>query len=436
MSLPPPQTNDPQTLSSPSDGALRVLVVSHYFWPEEFRVNELTRDLRDRGHHVTVATGRPNYPGHRVFAFFKTNEAQYTLYDRNIVVERFPILGMGSSALGLILNYLSLALSMTLLAPFRFRQRSFDVIVCFQPSPFTIALPALLLGRLKRAPVVLWVLDCWPETLEALGVVRNRRALQIVGALVGYIYRRCAMVLGQSKSFGDSIRRWSRRDDLFRHFPNWVEGVYEREMSAAPSTSTAPSDEFTIVFAGNIGEAQDFPTVLDAMHALRDTEIRWLIAGGGRMEQLVRDEVVRRNLTRKVQMLGRRPVEEMPALFAMADALLVSLEAKPIFAMTVPGKVQSYMAAGKPIIGALDGEGASLIREAGCGVAVPAGDAAKLAAATEEMASASAESRSQMGNNGRNYAAKHFRRKDILDKLDRWLHEAVDQRRNGSAAGA
>lgn len=416
-------------------GPLDVLIVSHYFWPEEFRVNELARDLRDRGHRVTVATGYPNYPGHRVFPAFRGGPDDRAFYDHDIVVERFFTIGIGSSSLGLILNYLSLALAMAVLGPWRLRGRRFDTIVCFQPSPFTIVLPALILARLKRAPVILWVLDCWPETLEAIGIVRNRTALRSLGALVGYAYRRCAMVLGQSRSFGQSIAHWSGREDLFGHFPNWVEDLYVTEGVPVPRIA-GRARPFTVVFAGNIGEAQDFPTVVRAMDALRDCPIRWVVVGGGRMEGWLRGEIADRGLSGQVEMPGRRPAEEMPALFADADALLVSLDAKPVFAMTVPGKVQSYMAAAKPIVGVLDGEGAALIAEADCGFTAPAGDHRALAHAVVRLLKLPADDRARMGENGRVFAHAHFAREAVLDKFDQWLHEAAGRSRLLPTSGA
>lgn len=409
--------------------SLQVLIVSHYFWPEEFRVNELARDLRNRGHRVTVATGRPNYPGHRIFPAFRRTAGKFAVYDGDIVVERFPTIGIGSGSLGLILNYLSLSIAITVLAPWRLRRRTFDTIICFQPSPFTIVLPALILSKVKRAPVVLWVLDCWPETLEAIGIVRNQTALRIIGEVVGYAYRRCAVVLGQSRSFGASIARWSGRNDLFAYFPNWVEDIYTAGSRTSRSTTVRPEISndslFTVVFAGNIGEAQDFPTIVRTIVALRNCPVRWLIVGGGRMEEWVRQEIARYGLSDRVEMPGRRPTAEMPALFALADALLVSLDAKPVFAMTVPGKVQSYMAAGKPIVGALDGEGATLIAAARCGLTAPAGDHEALANVIARLVSTPSEALAQMGENGRVFAAEHFDRRTILDKFDQWLHEAA-----------
>lgn len=400
-----------------------ILIVSHYFWPEEFRVNELATALLDRGHRVTVVTGTPNYPAHRMFASYRQAPRDFAIFGQSIPVVRFPMISIGNSKIGLIANYLSLPLSILLLAPFKLRRQRFDVVLCFQPSPFTSALSALFLARVKRAPLILWVLDCWPETLEALGLIKNPRVVRMAGALVGAVYRRCAAVLGQSKSFGDSIRKWSRVDN-FRHFPNWVEDIY-LESPVVREGVSCKSDLFTIVFAGNIGEAQDFQTLLEAIEWLRDMPIRWIIVGSGRMANWLKDEVMARQLSDRVTLTGRRPSSEMPALFAHADALLVSLASQPIFAMTIPGKVQSYMAAGRPILGALDGEGKRLIEEAGCGITAPAGDASALAAAVCRMLGLSKKERDAMGRRGQSYASLHFNRDRLIDSLEQWMEEVI-----------
>lgn len=415
-------TVEPKARASGSRTRRKILIVSHYFWPEEFRVNELAASLARRGHHVTVATGTPNYPGHRLFPAYREDRDRFAHFLGKVPVVRFPTLSIGSSKVGLAANYLSLACSMLLLAPWKLRKESYDVVFCFQPSPFTIALPALLLSRLKKAPLILWVLDCWPETLEAIGVVRRPSAIRAVGVAVGAVYRRCSLVLGQSQAFAASIRHWSGQDN-FRHFPNWIEDAFAGACNV-PSRAQE-SEHFRIVFAGNIGEAQDFPTVLEAIDALRDEPVRWIIAGAGRRAEWLSQALAARNLTHCVEMTGRLPSYEMPALFASADALLVSLARKPIFAMTVPGKVQSYMAAGKPIVGLLDGEGRRLIQSVGCGLAAPAGDASALVKNVRSLVDLPASQRDAMGALGREFASREFDRERLIDSLEEWMDETV-----------
>lgn len=404
---------------------MRLLVVSQYFWPENFRVNELVADLVMRGHSVTVLTGRPNYPQGEVFAEYLQNPGAFTQY-QGAEVLRVPLRPRGKGSLRLVLNYWSFVFWGTLLGPWLLRGRSFDAIFVFETSPVTSALPALLLRRLKRAPLAMWVLDLWPDTLSAVGVVRSPRLLGWVGQLVRFIYKRCDRILAQSQAFFPAIERWSDGRDRVRYLPAWAEAVFEGDPTLAEvAPELAPyRDGFNVMFAGNMGEAQDFPAILDAAENLRErSDIRWLIVGDGRMTDCVRSEIARRGLGDRVVLLGRHPLERMPSFFAGADALLVSLRAEPIFAMTIPGKVQTYLAAGKPVLGMLDGEGARVIREAKAGLVCPAGDGRALAHQVETLAALGAAEREQMGIQGQRYCRQEFDRDRIMGRLEQLLTE-------------
>jgi len=304
----------------------------------------------------------------------------------------------------------------------------------FEPSPITVGLPAILMGRLKRAPVVFWVLDLWPETLAAIGVVRSPRLLGLVGRLVSFIYNRCTLVLGQSRGFQASIARYTADPGKIRYFPSWSEPVFAQE-DAAPAHEVPPLPEaFNVLFAGNIGEAQDLPAVVEAATRLKDNpRVRWLIVGDGRKSDWLQEEVRRRGLEERVLLLGRHPVERMPSFYAHADALLVSLKKDPVFSLTIPGKVQSYLQSGIPLLGMLDGEGAQVIRSARAGLVCEAGDAAGLADAVLAMAAMTPGERQAMGRNGREYAGSEFDRGMLMDRLEQLLEEAVRLRGRSSS---
>lgn len=406
---------------------MRLLVVSQYFWPETFRVNDLVEGLVARGHDVTVLTGRPNYPEGRIYEAYRRDPAAFSSY-AGAPVLRVPLRPRGRGSLRLVLNYLSFIVWGCLLGPWKLRGRRFDAIFFWETSPITSALPAILLRRLKRAPLAMWVLDLWPETLAAVGVTRSQRVLNAVGWLVGFIYRRCDLILAQSQAFFANIERWSGDASRIRYFPGWAEPLFGVDPGAVPR---APEMEpyaggFTILFAGNIGEAQDFPSILTAFERLRDRpNIRLVVLGDGRAAEQVRAEIVRRGLTDTVLMLGKHPLERMPSFFRAADALLVSLRPEPIFALTIPGKLQAYLAAGVPLVGMLDGEGARVITESGAGRACPAGDAAGLARIVTELADLSAAERGAMGARGRDYGRREFDRDLLIDRLVGWLEEAA-----------
>ena len=404
---------------------MRILIVSQYFWPENFRINDLVEELSRRGHEVTVLTGRPNYPEGRVFAAYRANPKDYAKLGE-VPVIRLPMLARGSSSIQLMLNYLSFAISATVLGMWKLRGRRFDAIFVFQISPITAALPAIALRQLKRAPLLMWVLDLWPDTLEAIGVVRSPRLLRLVGQLVRFVYDRCDRILVQSRAFTDKVAVLARGAERIRYFPGWAESLFI-DADAVPEPApelAAYANDFKILFAGNVGEAQDFPAIIDAADALRDTpHLRWLIVGDGRAATQVREEIGRRGLQDRIVLLGRYPLERMPSFFAGADALLVTLRKEPIWSMTIPGKVQSYLAAGKPLLAMLDGEGSRVIEEAGAGLVAPAGDGQALAARVRRLMSLNANERDAMGCNGMSYGRREFGRPQMVDALERWVEE-------------
>ena len=411
---------------------MRLLVVSQYFWPENFRINELVAELVARGHEVTVLTGRPNYPEGEIFTEFRKNPGSFARY-QGATVLRVPLRPRGMGRFRLTLNYLSFVVWGTICGPWLLRGREFDAIFVFATSPITAALPALALRRLKRLPLALWVLDLWPETLSAVGVVRSPLLLSWVGKLVAFIYRRCDRILVQSKAFIPNIRRWADDDSRTRYCPNWVERAFEaspNDVDLAPDVLTF-QDTFNVMFAGNIGDAQDFPAILDAAQLLRDRrELRWLIVGDGRAADLVRAEIERRALQDCVFLLGRHPAEAMPAFFRGADALLVSLRADPVFALTIPGKVQTYLAAGLPVLGMLDGEGARVIEESGGGLVAPAGNSELLASRVEHLLGLPADELAAMGARGRAYCQREFGRELVISRLEEGLIELAAEHVN------
>lgn len=409
---------------------MRLLVVSQYFWPENFRINELVAELVVRGHEVTVLTGAPNYPEGRTFEEFLRAPERFADYAGARIV-RVPLKPRGDGSLRLVRNYLSFVVWASLLGPWRLRGRKFDAIFVYEISPITVALPAVLLRRLKQAPVLMWVLDLWPETLSAVGAVRSKRVLGWVGALVGFIYRRCDRILVQSQAFFTNVERWSGESTRIRYFPAWAESVFDATGVEVAPEAAGFSDTFNVMFAGNIGEAQDFPAILDAAERLRDrADIRWLIVGDGRAANTVRAEIARRALDERVVMLGRHPLERMPSFFRAANALLVSLKADPVFSLTIPGKVQSYLAVGLPLLGMLEGEGARVIRESGAGLVCDSGDGAALADLVVALAALSVSERAAMGERARGYCRREFDRNSLITRLEQWMTEI------GSSSGA
>lgn len=402
---------------------MKILIVTQYFWPEGFRINDLVAGLIDRGHDVTVLTGRPNYPAGEVFSEYRENPSAFSTYLGAPVI-RVPMMARGSRALTLLFNYISFALSASVVGPFRLRNMKFDAIFVFEPSPISVGFPAIVLRRLKKVPVAFWVLDLWPESLQATGIVRSKFVLKQVGRVVRFIYDRCDLILAQSRSFIPEIKRFNQYPSKIVYFPSWADKINcDIQESLAPEIPAA-GGKFSIVFTGNIGEAQDFGAVLDAAEELKDNKaVRWIAVGDGRMAAWVRREVSRRGLEDSFLLPGRFPLQRMASFYRHADALLVSLKAEPIFAMTIPGKLQSYLAEGLPILAMLNGEGADTILRSGAGLVAPAGDGAALAKIVLQMIDMTPQERSRMGLCGKALSETEFSREKRIDELVRLLSD-------------
>lgn len=405
---------------------MRILVVTQYFWPENFRINDLVEEFVQRGHQVTILTGKPNYPSGTLFPEYHQEPKAFAEYHGCRVV-RVPIVLRGQgSGLKLVTNYLSYVLSASVIGYWRLRKDRFDVVFVYEPSPVTVCLPALFFKKMKGVPVVFWVLDLWPETLEAIGVVKSPKVLSVVGKLVSFIYNRCDLVLGQSKAFYDGIARYCSDKQKIRYFPSWSESVFtDQSVQAIEVMQTY--DGFKVLFAGNVGEAQDFPAIIETAKRLKEWQVKakFFVVGDGRHSAWVAQEIQRQGLADYVLLLGRYPLAAMPNFYASADALLVTLKESRAFAMTIPGKVQSYMAAGKPILTMLTGEGSRVVSEAACGLVADSGDSKSLADNIQIMSLMTSEELAKLGANARDYAAKEFDRDKLISQLEDWFDEVV-----------
>lgn len=409
---------------------MHILVVSQYFWPENFRINELVRSLTERGYHVTVLTGMPNYPEGRIYDGYGLRRNMRQSYFGAEVV-RVPLVprGKGSSVL-LFLNYVSFAFFASVLSPVVIRKK-FDFIFVCQLSPVTVGLPAILLKKVLKIPIVYWVLDLWPESLAAIGVVKSKIILNYVDQLVRFIYRNCDKIIVSSQGFIQSIESKGISSKRLDYFPNWYEMDYSVKQKSGLKNQfdiqKLPKG-FKVMFAGNIGVAQDFETILSAAELTKKySDIHWIILGDGRMSDWVKKEISSRGLSDSFHMLGRFSSEAMPYFFAEADAMLVTLKNDPIFSLTAPGKIQSYMACAKPIIAAVDGEGNRLITDSGSGLASPSGDPEALAESVIAIYHMTEEQKIKIGEAGRRYCEKYFNRECLMDKLDGWIKEMLPE---------
>jgi colanic acid biosynthesis glycosyl transferase WcaI len=412
---------------------LKVLILTQYFWPESFRINDLALALGDRGHVVTVLTGMPNYPGGRLYTGYGPFRPTEETFGAARVL-RLPLVPRGvRRGWRLAVNYLSFTLSATFLGPLRARG-AFDVLFVYEPSPILVGIPAVVLRRLKRVPLLFWVQDLWPESLRATGAVTSPSILKAVAAVARFIYRRCDRVLVQSRGFMDPVVDVGAQAARVRYLPNWAESLYAPvELEAdAPERGEVP-DGFRVLFAGNIGAAQAFDTIMEAARQTRDlSDVHWVVVGDGHQRAWVEEQVRLRGLGQSVHLLGPRPVSSMPRYLALGDVLLATLRRDPIFERTIPTKLQSYLACGRPVLAALDGEGARVVEEAGAGLTCAAEDPAALAEGVRRLHGMDRKERQALGARGRAYFLAHFERERLVTRVEEEMAEAVEERRCAS----
>lgn len=398
---------------------MKVLVWTQYFWPENFHINAVARSLHEQGVEVTVLTGKPNYPEGKIFSGYKAagiGQEKYAGFD----VIRIPLKKRGSgSASGLAINYLSFVLSGYLFAPFALRGKKFDVVFVYAPSPLLQALPAIFVAWLKRASVVLWVQDIWPEALQGTGFIKNRWLLRVVGVAVRYIYRFSDSILIQSEGFRASVERLANDREKIRFYPNSSEDFLSGLATAGQDIGVDKhlGRSFSLVFAGNIGTAQSCETIVEAAKLLQSVQnIKFYLVGNGSMaDSIIKNIAVSR--LNNVVMTGRVSAENMASIYASASVLLLTLRDDAAFSATIPSKLQSYLAAGKPIIASSNGEAANVVIKANAGLICPAGDAEGLANAVLRLYGMLPEERARLGENGRKYFMAHFYLPDRVAEL-------------------
>lgn len=402
---------------------MKILVVTQYFWPEQFKINDLCDALIERGHEVTVYTALPNYPEgsfHKGYTFW----GPYKEMRGKIKIIRSPLIARGKNkSLRLALNYFSYFFFASILAPFLVRGK-FDKIFVYEPSPITVVIPAIVLKYLKRAPLFFWVTDLWPESLEATGVVRNKFILNSVSLMVRNLYRHCDKILVTSRGFFPRVKALGGKETQLIYFPQWAEALFLEKL---PTNSQGPElpEGLKVMFAGNIGSSQDFETIVEAAKILKDEKnIHFIILGDGLMKSWAEKEVKTHKLE-SFHFLGRKPLEMMPYYYSKADVMLLSLKDTELFTITVPAKLQSYLASKKPILASINGEGAEIIREFKAGITCPAGQPKLLAESVLKFYGMPSEDLRQMGENAYQCYLQEFEREKLISKLEEEFKKVI-----------
>lgn len=398
---------------------MNILIVTPHFYPENFRINDFAEEFVKRGHEITVLTAVPDYPDGNFYdgyGFFKRSREVYN----DVKIYRAPLIPRGSgSNIRLALNYVSYVLGATFTSLFLLKNK-LDIVFVFEPSPITVGIPAIFIKKIKKIPLCFWVLDLWPESVVSAGNLEKTSFIpKMLEPVVRYIYKNSDKILVSSNGFIDSVENKGISRGKIEFFPQWAEPIFKPVRSEEYLLGDIPKESFKVMFAGNIGEAQDFPSILEAAKQLKfEKDIHWIILGGGRREGWVRKKVQEYGLVDNFHLLGSFSLDKMPNFYANADAMLFSLKNEYIFSITIPAKVQTYLACGKPILAMVNGEGGKIIVDANAGLTCPAESSSKLVENIIKMKKMSVDDMSNMGINARKYYNDNFERTYLFDRAE------------------
>lgn len=402
---------------------MRVLIVTQNFHPENFKSNDIAFELAQRGYDVSVLAAIPNYPEgvyFKGYGLFKrrVEEVNGVKIYRALLTPR----GRKTSSIKLSLNYLTFAFFATLwiLFFFVFKKR-YDAIIVHQTSPITQAIPAIILGKLRKTKVYTWVLDIWPDSAMSRFSARRGVAWKMLNGVTNWVYRNSYKILISSKRFTELVNRDCDYSDKIIYFPNWCEDILKM-----PSVDTpALPKGYIVMMAGNLGAGIGAEAVVELVEKMHDEQdVKFVFVGGGSKVEYMTQAFHSKGLT-NASMLGRVPFEMIPSLYSKADAMLLTLRKTdlPHLTATVPARVQSYMAAGKPILGMINGGAADLIAEMDCGYCVEAGDIDGLAAYIKEEVLADRKAFAKKGDNGRKAYENHFVKDLCISNLENILND-------------
>lgn len=395
---------------------MNILVVVQYYYPEQFRTNDICNQLVEDGHNVTVLTGIPNYPQGKYFDGYGIWKKRFEIHDGVKIIRSF-LIPRGSNKLQLILNYLSFVL-FGWLKSFKLTREKFDLVFVYETSPITMAIPAIAIAKRKKIPLIMYVTDLWPESVQAVGATSNKSIIKAIGKVVDYIYKSCDKILVSSHSFKDAICQRGHDVSKIIVWPQYAEELFQEVPIETSQIEKDIPTGFNIMFTGNIGDAQGLDVVIEAVKKLKDyPDIHWILIGDGRAKDGLVRIVEEKKLQNQIRFIEQKPIDLMPAYLSLADAALITLKKEPIFSMTIPAKLQSYMACGIPILACIDGEVVDIVRDANAGLTCAASDADGLARIALQLYSMEKLSREKLGKNANNYFNENYKRDKLIKKL-------------------
>jgi glycosyltransferase involved in cell wall biosynthesis len=396
---------------------LKLDFFSQYFWPEDFRINEVVKYFLDKKYNIEIYTTHPSYPNKNNFLYYYKKKKNYKEY-QGIKIKRFYTYPRAKSNISIILSYITFFTNSFFYTFYNFLFKKSDFLFIFCPSPILTAIPGVILGKIFKRKIILWVLDLWPNTVIDLHIVKNKFIIKIFNFLVKYIYNNSDLILAQSNSFVNEIKKITNSKCIY--FPSWPETNIHLEVKRCKEMHK--DRRIKILFAGNIGEAQAFDSIINCANILKEKKIaKWIVVGDGRWKKKLENLIFKNNLEKDFQIIKRVPQEKVGSLLNNADLLLVTLKKNATFKKTIPGKLPTYMSAGKPVLGMISGEANKIIKEARCGFACEADDYKKLSKLILNFSKLTTLKKKKLGKQGLNYVKKNFNKLIILENLEKSL---------------
>lgn len=398
---------------------MRIVCFTQYFYPEQFRINDICVEWAKRGYEVIVITGIPNYPSgrfYRGYGLFRRRTESY----QGVRVVRLPIIARGKNKIQLALNYLSFLLSALFWSCIT-RERA-DLVFCFGTSPMTQALPGVCFSKRRRIPLFLYVQDLWPENFQEATAIESGLIISLISKMMVFIYINCKQIFVTSKSFVSSIANRGIPQDKIVFWPQYAEEFYRPMVER--SSLVPPDKRVSIAFTGNIGTAQGLQTLVRAAARLKnkDVEVRFVIVGDGRDLPSLKRAVVDENVEEYFLFIPRQDPREIPYILSSVDAAYISFANKPFYGLTLPAKLQSCMACGLPILLAARGETRNVVQEARCGLFCDPGDENALEVMIMSFISCTEIERRSMGKRGLQYAHEHYNKSVLMCQMDKFLN--------------
>lgn len=394
-----------------------ILVVSQYFYPETFRINDMCQEWVKRGYKVTVVTGIPNYPMGKIFEGYGLTKKRHEIWN-SIEIYRIPLIPRGSGSIGMIANYASFAMS-GILAGLTKKIKA-DVVFSFEVSPMTQVLTGITFAKKLGVPHYLYVQDLWPENVMTVTGITNPIIIKPIDKMVDYIYKNTDHIFATSPSFVDAIcnRAEKVKKSKVHYWPQYAEEFYQP--CEKKFVSEIPEDDsFKVIFTGNIGTAQGLQILPKTAELLKDTNMKFVMVGDGRYLTEFNTEVEKHGVGNKFIMIPRQPAERIPELLASCNAAFISFQDAELWKKTIPAKLQSYMACGMPIIASAEGETERVVKEAACGVCCKIDDVKGLAEAIRNLCK---QDVSMMAENSRRYFEEHFNKEKLMDEMDSFFN--------------